>query len=313
MNEQDQIMVSVVIPTYNHEAYIEQAIDSVLMQKTQYSMEILVGEDKSTDNTKRVLQEYEKKHPGKIKVYYRERNLSCAMLENAPDLRRKALGKYIITLEGDDFWTDINKIEIQVNFLEEHPEYVAVSHLCEVVDENGECLDEEYPSCKDEEYNLNYYLDGIYPGQLATVLCRNFCKEKIFDSTILERHLSPGDKILYFALVTNGKVKCIQKSMSAYRHVRKRGTSYSANYKYDFFEDEHWYSELLSFSKKQKKGVRCIEALYLGCLIHGVKEKAISLRKAAEYIDNIDDKFIASMLFLKRMLDIRIFGKGKVN
>lgn len=313
MDKKNVIMVSVIIPTYNHEKYIEQAIDSVLMQKTQYSMEILVGEDKSTDNTKKILQEYEKKHPDKITVYYRECNLSNAILENAPDLRRRALGKYIITLEGDDFWTDVNKIQTQVKFLEEHPEYVAVSHLCHVVDENSQLINEDYPSCKEEEYTLNHYLDGIYPGQLATVMCRNFYKEKIFDSTLLEKHLSPGDKLMYFALITNGKVKCIQKTMSAYRHVRKSGSSYSANYKYNFNEDEHWYSELLSFSKKQGKGVQYIEALYLGCLIHGVKEKAISLKKATKYMNNIDNKFIAIILFLKRMMDIHIFRKGKVN
>lgn len=313
MVQQEEIMVSVVIPTYNHEKYIEQAIDSVLMQKTQYSMEVLVGEDKSTDNTKKILQEYEKTHQGKVRVFYRECNLSSAILENAPDLRRRASGKYIITLEGDDFWTDINKIETQVSFLEEHSEYVAVAHLCDVVDEYGQHLNEEYPSCKEEDYNLNHYLDGIYPGQLATVMCRNFCKQEIFDSTILERHLSPGDRLLYFALVTNGKVKCIQKSMSAYRHVRIGGTSYSANYKYDFEQDERWYSELLLFSRKQNKGVQYVEALYLGCLIHGVRERAISLRKAAEYMNNIDNKFVACMLFLKRMLDIHIFRRGKVN
>lgn len=313
MKKQQDIIVSVIIPTYNQEKYIEQALDSVLMQKTQYKMEILVGEDKSTDNTKVILQEYEKKHPGQINVFYREHNLSNAILDNSADLRRKAIGKYIITLEGDDFWTDVNKIETQVKFLENHTEYIAVSHLCQVVDENSRLINEDYPSCKDEEYRLKHYLDGIYPGQLTTVMCRNFYKEDLFDFTILEKHLSPSDKLMYFALVTNGRVKCIQKSMSAYRHVRKGGASYSANYKYNFVEDEHWHFELLLFSKQQKKGVKCVEALYFGCLIHGIKKKAISLRKAVAYMNNLDNKFTAVVLFLKRMIDIHILGKGKVN
>ena len=106
-------MVSVVIPTYNHEKYITKAIDSVLEQQTEYTFEILVGEDKSTDQTRKVLEQYEMEHPHRITVFYRDHNLSNDVLENAPDLRRKAKGKYIITLEGDDFWISKNKIQKQ--------------------------------------------------------------------------------------------------------------------------------------------------------------------------------------------------------
>ncbi len=205
------VMVSVVIPTYNHEQYITQALDSVLMQKTQYSYEVLVGEDKSTDGTRKVLKKYEAEHPNKITVFYREHNLSKDKYENAPDLRRRAKGKYLITLEGDDFWIADDKLEKQVSFLETHPDYIAVAHNCVVVGEDGKEIDEIYPCCKEEEYTLDHYLKGIYPGQLATVLSRNFIKDNWFDPTIMERHLIPGDKLLYFALVTNGKVSVYKK------------------------------------------------------------------------------------------------------
>lgn len=310
----DDIILSVIIPTYNHEGYIRKAIDSVLMQKTQYKYEVLVGEDKSTDNTRKVLQQYEKEHPGEITVYYRDHNLSNDDLENAPDLRHRAKGKYIITLEGDDYWTSDNKIETQVDFLENNPEYIAVSHLCKVVGEDGKPLMEEYPSCRNSEYSLKDYLCGVYPGQLATVMCRNYYISHYFDVTILEKHLCPGDKLLYFALATNGKVKCLQQTMSAYRHVRKGGASYSANYKYNFEEDEHWYAELLEFASAQKKGVACVEALYLGCLIHAVKKKAILLDKAKEYGRcKLKHKGRAISLYLWRMINIHMLHRGNAN
>lgn len=309
----DQIMVSVIIPTYNHEKYIEQALDSVLMQKTQYSFEVLVGEDKSTDGTRKVLEEYEKKNPGKIKVYYRDHNLRNDKYENAPDLRRKAQGKYLITLEGDDFWIAEDKLEKQVSFLENNSEYIAIAHNCIVVGDDGLPIDEVYPCCKDEEYSLNHYLSGIYPGQLATVMTRNFIRNYYFDVTIMERHLTPGDKLLYFALVTNGKVKCLQENLTAYRHVRTYGSSYSANYKYNFYTDEHWHSELLLFAKKQKKGVKYIEALYFGCLVYGIKKKNISFSELKEYMKKIQNKPRAILLFTVRMINSHILHKRLLN
>lgn len=306
-------MVSVVIPTYNHEKYITKAIDSVLEQQTEYTFEILVGEDKSTDQTRKVLEQYEMEHPHRITVFYRDHNLSNDVLENAPDLRRKAKGKYVITLEGDDFWISKNKIQKQVDFLEANKDYIAVAHNCVVVDENSNLTDEIYPYCKDVEYTLSHYLKGVYPGQLATVMYRNFNKEKYFDETILERHLSPGDKLLYFALVTNGKVRCIQDNLSAYRHIKKTGSSYSATYKYNFKCDENWYFNLLDFANKQNKGIKVAEALYLGCLFHGMKEKQINGRQFFMYMKNIKYKFSAICLFISRMISIHLLHDGKAN
>ena len=308
-----ELMVSVVIPTYNHEKYIERALDSVLMQKTQYSYEVLVGEDKSTDGTRQVLEQYEATHPGKVNVFYRDHNLRNDKYGNAADLRRRAVGKYLITLEGDDFWISEDKIEKQVSFLESHPDYVAVAHNCIVVGEDDNPIDEEYPCCRDEEYTLKHYLDGIYPGQLATVMCRNFIKYPYFDATIMERHLAPGDKLLHFALITNGKVKCLQESLTAYRHIRKKGSSYSANYKYNFERDEHWYRELLNFARNQVKGVEYVEALYLGCLVHGLKNGCISIRQLQLYFKNIKYKWKAIFYFLNRMVDIHILHRGMAN
>ena len=97
INKSQEIMLSVVIPTYNHEKYIKKAIDSVLAQKTEYSFEVLVGEDKSLDNTKLVLQDYERLNPGKIKVFYRDHNLSNDKLK-MPRIYEEGLKENILLL-----------------------------------------------------------------------------------------------------------------------------------------------------------------------------------------------------------------------
>ncbi|MDU1006518.1 MAG: glycosyltransferase [Clostridium butyricum] len=310
-----ELMLSIIVPTYNHEKYIKKALESILMQKTKYSYEVLVGEDASTDNTRNVIKQYEKEHPGKITVFYRQQNLSKSKYSNSADLRRRAKGKYIITLEGDDFWTSDEKIEKQINFLEGHPDYVAIAHNCVVVDENDNPNGDIYPECKVEEYTFKQYLCGIYPGQLATMLCRNFMIQDIFDKTILEKNLSPGDKLIYFGLLTSGKIYCMQEQMSAYRHIRKGGSSYSANYKYDFKKDENWYSELLQLAYVQKhiEGINCAETLYLGCLIHGLKKKQLSIRYFIQYKRNIKNFINAFYGYIERMYAIHISKKGRAN
>ena len=66
----DDVILSIYVPTYNHEKYIARALDSILMQKTDYAYEVLVGEDASTDNTRAILKEYEKKYPGRFQMYF---------------------------------------------------------------------------------------------------------------------------------------------------------------------------------------------------------------------------------------------------
>ena len=98
--------LSIYVATYNHEKYITKALDSVFMQKTKYSFEVLVGEDCSTDNTRLVLKEYEKKNYNNLTIYYRQKNMSNMDISNAMDLIMRCRGKYLIALEGDDYWID---------------------------------------------------------------------------------------------------------------------------------------------------------------------------------------------------------------
>lgn len=293
-------ILSIVVPTYGHEKYISQALDSILMQKTNYSYEVLIGEDASPDNTKHILREYEKRYPGVFTVFYREINMMSIGESNGEDLLRRARGKYIIILEGDDYWIDALKIEKQISFLEHHIDYIAVAHNCLVVDENSNRKNEIYPECKEIEYTIRHYRCGILPGQLTTVMFRNCFLDKKIDTSILEKRLSPGDRLLYFLLITHGKIYCIQETMTAYRHVISGGLSYSANYKFDYSQEKNWHYELLKYadSLSNRNALMCAEMLYVQLHFRSLKNKNISFKTFFVNVMKVKHKFTSLCLYV---------------
>ena len=288
----DDIMVSVCVTTYNHEKYVAQALDSIIAQKTKYSMEVLVGDDCSTDNTQAILRQYEKQYPGFFKMFYRKRNMYHSIPTNSMDLRSRACGKYVIILEGDDYWTDNHKLEEQIDFLEGHQEYLAVAHNCVAVNETSQPNGENYPECKENEYTLNHFLHGVVPGQLTTLMYRNNKAERYFDDSVIEQGLTPGDQLLYFSIISNGRIYCMQKIMSAYRHITQGGSSYSANYKYRFEDAEKWNRALLQYSKNisNRDSQDVAEQLYYNNIVSGIIRKHISFSQARDYLRILDKR-----------------------
>ena len=311
MEQNKELMLSIYVATYNHENYIVRALDSILMQKTNYKFEVLVGEDCSTDNTRAILKEYEKKHPGFFTFFYRKENMYNSECNNSADLMRRCTGKYIIALEGDDYWIDENKIEKQIRFLENHPEYIAVSHNCIVVDEESRPNGEEYPECKDNEYTFKHFFSEIMPGQLATVMYRNYMKDSSFDSSIFDKNLSPGDRLLYFALLCNGKIYCMQEKMSAYRHITTHGTSYSATCRFDFAKQKQWQFELIKYANKNstKKTVKIAEYQYVNFIIKGFLSKQITLVQAFKEFALVKYKVSAILIGIRRIFNKKILRK----
>lgn len=265
----NDIMVSVIIATYNHENYIEQAINSVLMQKTTFKYEVLIGEDFSPDGTAQVLKKIEPKLPDCFRILFRNKNYGA--VNNCNDLYSRAKGKYIILLEGDDYWTYEYKLQKQVDFLEAHSDFVAVAHNTEVVDKNSNIrTDYDYPECKKDEYTVYDYGKGILMGQTATILYRNYFKSNLFkDIPVSVRY--PGDRRKNFLLVTHGRVKCFQEKWSAYRYVNDEGTSFSANVKHDKTLSQRelvFYRDLKKYADNELCAIEpkiVIQNLYLMC------------------------------------------------
>lgn len=116
---------------YNHEKFIAQAIESVLMQETDFPVELVIGEDCSTDGTRRIVQDYARKYPNAIRALLPERNLG--MHQNSVVTDAACRGGYVAFLEGDDCWTSPQKLQNQIRSLEASPECVFACHSVEVI------------------------------------------------------------------------------------------------------------------------------------------------------------------------------------
>ena len=129
----DEIIVSIICNTYNHEKYIEQAIQGFIKQQTEFNYEILIHDDASTDNTVKIIKKYEDRYPEIIKPIYQQKNQYSIDFNNILQIQfQRAKGKYIAFCEGDDFWIDIRKLSKQVHVLNHHPELDLCS-FCEIV------------------------------------------------------------------------------------------------------------------------------------------------------------------------------------
>lgn len=119
----NDIMVSIICNAYNHEKYIRDALDSFLMQKTDFAFEVLVHDDASTDKTADIIRQYEQKYPDIIKPIYQTENQYSKDVDITGCYQYpRARGKYIAYCEGDDYWIDSLKLQKQVDAMEQHPE-----------------------------------------------------------------------------------------------------------------------------------------------------------------------------------------------
>ncbi|MGI9237273.1 MAG: glycosyltransferase family 2 protein [Woeseiaceae bacterium] len=132
------VKASVCCITYNHENFIHAAIDSFLAQETDFPFEIVVHDDASTDGTADILRDYAAKYPGLIRTIIQSENqYSKGGLISLRLVFPKAKGEYIAICEGDDYWTDSSKLQQQVAFLENNPDYVITYSDCQAFDESG--------------------------------------------------------------------------------------------------------------------------------------------------------------------------------
>lgn len=126
MENNTEVKVSVLMLTYNQERYIDAAIRSVMLQKTDFPFELVIGNDASTDATGRICEAWQRKYPDRIVLQNRTRNLG--LQQNFIQTYAHCRGKYIAICEGDDFWTSKLKLQRQANFLDTHPDYALCFH-----------------------------------------------------------------------------------------------------------------------------------------------------------------------------------------
>lgn len=242
----NDIKVSVICVTYNHELYIRQALDSILDQKTKFGFEVLVGEDCSTDRTRDILKDYERRYPDKFRMYYREKNLGAT--QNEYELMMDAKGDYIAALELDDVWTDENKLQKQYDFLEAHNEYIGVAHDFDIIDKDGNVIDNEdnkaIKGYLNRSFTLQDFLDNGFVFQTGTHFYRNIYKDGSDYSIIYKADRLIRDKTILSLLLDRGDFYILPDTMSAYRRFFEENATNgrnatNANMAQDLYDKAH--------------------------------------------------------------------------
>lgn len=209
---QDNITVSVCMITYNHEAYIAQAIEGVLMQQTDFPVELVIGEDCSTDHTREIVQTYAARYPRRIHALLNEYNMGPQY--NFVATLKACRGKYVALCEGDDFWTDLHKLQKQVDFMETHPDYAMCFHLTyKLFEVTGEIVLDKRKS-KKNSYNINDLINSNCIINTTSVLFRNRLIQEL-PSWFSESPVS--DTPLFILLAQYGKISLIKQPMAVYR------------------------------------------------------------------------------------------------
>jgi glycosyltransferase involved in cell wall biosynthesis len=223
----ENIKVSVAVITYNQEKTIGRAIDSILEQKTDFRYEILIADDASSDGTPEILKEYSVRYPDLIKI--RLRNKNGGATKNSYDLFMEASGEYIAFLEGDDYWTDRNKLAMQAEFLDLHDEYIGTAGKCNAVNEEGMPLqdipgNDRFWEFDNKIFSLADLCKWKMPSQIGAVMYRNIYKTILDDYSILYRlHPMVGDRTTVMLLTVNGNIYCDKNYVMNYLY-RTQGT-----------------------------------------------------------------------------------------
>lgn len=211
--------VSIFMITYQHAPYIRQALDSVLMQQTDFPVEICLGEDQSTDGTREICQEYAAKYPCVIRLFLRDRSDPARQRYRAPfmynvvETMKACRGKYVALLEGDDFWLDPRKLQKQGDFLEANPDCTVCGHPVIVWDPLGIQGPASMVNPAPGKYSLAEVADGVY-AHTSSLVIRNGTFEE------WGTHFAdcPGSDVpLLMLALRSGCLVVLSDEMSCYR------------------------------------------------------------------------------------------------
>ena len=205
-----QPTVSITVLTYNHEQFLAQALDSFLIQQTDFKVEIVISDDASTDLTAKILSEYQTKFPEQLKVILHKDNIG--MLPNFISTLNACTGKYIAFCEGDDYWTDPLKLQKQVDFLESNPDYAICFHNVMVYDQPSKTLKEDdITNHTKHDFNRLDLVKGNFMHTPSVMLKNDF---EITDWFL---KLPIGDWPFYLNQIKNRKIKKLDDKMAVYR------------------------------------------------------------------------------------------------
>lgn len=202
--------LSIFVVTYNQKQYIRQALDSILMQKVDFDYEVIVGEDCSMDGTGAICDEYAAKYPF-FHIYHHKTNLG--LVKNWEFVLNHCTGEYVAMLEGDDYWIDAHKLQKQVTWLDEHPDYVITSTNVRVLCENGNNAEINLWFNPRKEGNVNP-IEYLCPGicHTSSVVMRNVLSDMKYPDWVFIT-----DTFTFLLAAKYGKAYHFENEMSVYR------------------------------------------------------------------------------------------------
>ena len=203
--------LTIVSMSYNHEKFIAQAIDSFLMQKTNFPFEVIISDDASTDRTPEIIQEFAEKYPEIIKPILHTQNLG--MMGNWVDTLSRVKSEYVIICESDDYFTDPSKLQKQVNFLDTHPDFSVCFHPVKVVFDNVSMSEGIYPSpairFNKNVLSLNDLVSNNFIQTNSAMYRWRFNSENIPE--LYTKDIIPGDWFLHLLHAEKGLIGFIDE------------------------------------------------------------------------------------------------------
>jgi glycosyltransferase involved in cell wall biosynthesis len=234
--------VNVCMITYNHEEYIEQAVNSVMMQEIDFPFELVISEDCSTDSTREIILRLKEKYPGKIRLLLNEKNIG--IMPNFIAALRACNGQYIALLEADDYWTDPGKLKMQVDILDANPGIAYCAHNAMVIYENNDKPPHSFNLDKPSTVSTIEDLIKRWFTQTGTIVFR---RELIAETPEWFPFIHNGDYALGLLLALHGKIFYLDRVMSVYRkHQEGISSHVSRNHGYN---NRAWLDMFTKFNK----------------------------------------------------------------
>lgn len=226
--------VSVLMPTYNHVNYISQSIDSFLQQCCDFDIELIVGDDCSTDGTRQIVEEYVLKYPEKIVLI--SNNANRGLLLNYKSIIERAKGDYFAILESDDYWTDSKKLQKQIVFLEKNKEYGLVNTSYEVIDDFGVKIG-RYKGTSPSNSTYESLIRGNVIGAVTVCFSRELYEKYCNIDEYIRLGFKTFDLPVWLSLSAHFKVYGLADNTAVYRKVATSISNSSSWEKSQLFND----------------------------------------------------------------------------
>lgn len=251
----DDTLVGIFCITYNQEKYIRKCLDGFVNQKTNFKYEAIVYDDCSTDGTREIIKEYAQKYPDIIKPVLSDKNLaqSKGFYYVNQKVYSRMNAKYIAYCEGDDYWTDENKLQIQVDFLENNPDFTGCFHKSlrkNITTGEDVCYKPTVEDLKGKDvFTINDTICGYFIETCSAMY--RFNEYKDFFTIQFPKEITNGDSyyIYFFSLI--GKIKYIDKLMSV-KTINESGVWNSLKQSPDERNVKYWL-EIINFPIEVRK------------------------------------------------------------